>query len=70
MAATDISKAVVKRAETRMLRERRHGRAVRAKFDPKTGRIVLDLDTGLSLSFYPEAAEGLSRASARRLTAQ
>jgi hypothetical protein len=67
MAATDISKAVIKRAETRMLRERRRGRAVRAKFDPKTGRIVLDLDTGLSLSFFPEAAEGFSNASARQL---
>ena len=67
MAATDISKAVVKRAETRMLRERRHGRVVRAKFDPKTGRVVLDLDTGLCLAFYPEAAQGLSNASARQL---
>lgn len=67
MAATDISKAIIKRAETRMLRERQRGRAIRAKYDSKTGRIVLDLDTGLSLAFYPAAAEGLSKASARQL---
>lgn len=67
MAATDISKAVIKRAETRMVREQRRGRAVRAKYDPKTGRIVLDLDTGLSLAFRPEATQELCRASARQL---
>jgi hypothetical protein len=68
MATTEISKAVVKRAERRMVRERQRGWAVRAKYDSKTGRIVLDLDTGLSLSFYPEAAEGLANASARQLS--
>jgi hypothetical protein len=67
MAATDISKAIIKRAETRMVRERKRGRAVRARYDSKTRRIVLDLDTGLSLAFYPEAAQGLSKASARQL---
>jgi hypothetical protein len=68
MAATDISKAVIKRAETRMAREQRRGRAVNARYDARNKRVLLELDTGLSIGFFAGDAEGLSGASARELS--
>jgi len=68
MAATDISKAVVKRAEKRMAREQQRGRAVAASYDARNKRVMLELDTGLWIGFFAEDAEGLSGASSRELS--
>ena len=67
MATTDITNAVVKRAESRMVREQRRGRAIQAAYNAKAKRIVVDLNTGLSISFHAGEAEGLAGASARDL---
>ena len=67
MVTTDITNAVIKRAESRMVREQRRGRAIKAAYDAKAKRIVVDLNTGLSISFHAGEAEGLAGASARDL---
>jgi hypothetical protein len=67
MATTDITNAVIKRAESRMVREQRRGRVIKAAYNTKAKRIVVDLNTGLSISFHASKAEGLAGASARDL---
>jgi Protein of unknown function (DUF2442) len=42
-------------------------RALKAWFDPKSGRIIVDLSSKLSVSFSPKDAEGLERASSEQL---
>ncbi len=69
MATTDIKNAVIKRAETRMVREQRRGRAIHAAYDSKDKRIVVDLDTGFRISFLAGDAQGLVGASSRDLAA-
>jgi len=68
MAATDITKAVIKRAENRMTREQQRGRAVAASYDARNKRVMLELDTGLWIGFFADDAEGLSGATARELS--
>jgi hypothetical protein len=42
-------------------------RAVSARYDRKSGRIVVDLSSRLSISFSPRDAQGLERAKASQL---
>ena len=58
----------VKRANRRA-REMRTSvpRAVTARFDRRTGRVVIGLSSGLEVGFLPENAEGLEKASAAEL---
>ena len=57
------------------LRANRHGRSMRAKtpivvgarYNPKLSRIVLSLSSGLDITFPPQCAEGLDRASSAEL---
>ncbi|MGB7848012.1 MAG: DUF2442 domain-containing protein [Candidatus Acidiferrum sp.] len=42
-------------------------RAVSARYDRRTGRVVIGLTSGLELRFLPEAAQGLKGASAGQL---
>ena len=42
-------------------------RAVAARFDRRTGRIVIELSSGLEVGFPPEIAEGLAEASPAEL---
>jgi len=42
-------------------------RAVSARFDRRTGRVVIGLSSGLEVGFLPEKAEGLEKASAADL---
>jgi hypothetical protein len=42
-------------------------RAVAARFDRRTGRIVIGLSSGLEVGFLPQYAQGLERASAADL---
>jgi len=50
-------------------RELRAGapRAVAARFDRRTGRIVIELNSGLEVGFLPQMAEGLEQASPAEL---
>lgn len=54
-------------AENAMKRLRHTGYAVAARFDRRTSRIVIRLNTGLELSFPPALAEGLAGAQPERL---
>lgn len=59
--------------ELRQARKRmreRHGatHAVAARYDRKTSRIVVSLNTGIELAFPPELAEGLAGAAPDDLT--
>jgi len=42
-------------------------RAVKTWYDPKTGRIIVDLSSKLSVSFSPKDAEGLENAAPEQL---
>lgn len=42
-------------------------RAIAARYDRRTGRIVIDLSSNLAITFLPNAAEGLENASAAQL---
>ena len=42
-------------------------RAIAARYDPRSARIVVELDTGLELAFPPSLAQGLERATAEQL---
>jgi Protein of unknown function (DUF2442) len=68
MAATDITKALLKRAELRTTRKQTRGRAVKATYDAKNKRVVLELDTGIWIAFAADAAEALAGRSARELS--
>lgn len=42
-------------------------RALSARYDRRSGRIVIRLSSGLEVGFLPESAEGLGKASAAQL---
>ncbi|HEY9568942.1 MAG TPA: DUF2442 domain-containing protein, partial [Thalassobaculum sp.] len=50
-------------AEKRMAALRESGFAVSARYDRRTARIVVDLNTGVQIAFPPRLAEGLADAS-------
>jgi hypothetical protein len=50
-------------AQRRGRARRRTGYAVAVRYDPRTSRIVVDLNTGLVLVFPPSLTEGLAGAS-------
>ncbi len=54
-------------AEKRMHTLRRKGYAVAARYDHRTSRIIVRLNTGLELAFAPALAEGLADAPPKRL---
>ncbi|MGH7102182.1 MAG: DUF2442 domain-containing protein [Acetobacteraceae bacterium] len=49
-------------AEERMRAERQAGYALAARYDRRTARIVVGMNTGLELAFPPALAEGLADA--------
>ena len=54
-------------AEKRMQALRRTGYAVAARYDRRTSRIIVRLNTGLELTFPPALAEGLAGAPPEHL---
>jgi len=42
--------------------------ATAARYDPRIGRVVVDLSSGLSIAFRPQAAQGLEEAKPEQLT--
>lgn len=63
-----VSNDEFKNATERGARLRRKGpNAVAVRFDRKANRIVVNLNSGVDISFAPQAAEGLENATARQL---
>ena len=42
--------------------------ATAARYDPRIGRVVIDLSSGLSIAFRPQDAQGLEEAKPEQLT--
>jgi hypothetical protein len=59
MATSDQFREAEARAE---VRRRKGPLATRARYDRRAKRIIVELDSGLELSFPPQKAEGLERA--------
>jgi hypothetical protein len=63
-----LTKADLKRAEARMRKRRASDpHAVSAHYDRRSGRIVVQLDSGVELGFPPSLAEGLAQAHPKDL---
>ncbi|WP_255609353.1 DUF2442 domain-containing protein [Methylosinus sp. Sm6] len=58
----------VRQAEERTEALRASGFAVSARYDRRTGRVVIDLNTGVQVAFPTRLAEGLADASAADLS--
>ena len=58
-----ISDRAFEQAEQRMSALRDAGYAISARYDRRTSRVVVTLNTGVQLSFPPQLAEGLVDAS-------
>src|SRR3546814_20302216 len=58
-----VTEQEVQQAEKRMAALRESGFAVSARYDRRTARIVVDLNTGVQIAFPPRLAEGLADAS-------
>jgi hypothetical protein len=56
-------------AEARAQERRQAGHAVSARYDRRTGRVVVKLDTGVEISFPARIAQGLADASPDDLSA-
>ena len=58
-----VTEQDVQQAEKRMAALRENGFAVSARYDRRTARIVVNLNTGVQVAFPPRLAEGLADAS-------
>ena len=58
-----VTKREVQQAEKRMAALRESGFAVSARYDRRSARVVLNLNTGVQVTFPPRLAEGLAGAS-------
>lgn len=58
-----VSDQDVQQAEERMAALRENGFAVSARYDRRAGRVVVNLNTGVQISFPARLAEGLADAS-------
>ena len=58
-----VTEQDVQQAEKRMAALRENGFAVSARYDRRTARIVVNLNTGVQIAFPPRLAEGLAEAS-------
>jgi len=62
-----VSEKELEQAEKRMAALRENGFAVSARYDRRTARIVIDLNTGVQIAFPTRSTEGLAGASAADL---
>jgi hypothetical protein len=58
-----VTESELEQAEGRMAALRENGFAVSARYDRRTRRIVVNLNTGVQVAFPPRLAEGLAGAS-------
>jgi hypothetical protein len=64
-----ISEEHYEQAERRMRARRKAGYAVAARYDPRTSRVIVRLNTGVELTFPPSLMEGLTGGSQEQLAA-
>ena len=62
-----ITEYELQQAERRTQDLRKTGHAVAARYDRRSGRVVVQLNTGVQVAFPPRLAEGLAGASANEL---
>lgn len=58
-----VTEQDVQQAEKRMAALRENGFAVSARYDRRTARVIVNLNTGVQVAFPPRLAEGLAGAS-------
>jgi len=63
----EVTEREFEQAEKRMAVLREAGHAVSARYDRRTSRVVVTLNTGVQLAFPSKLAEGLAGASAESL---
>jgi hypothetical protein len=63
-----LSDADFNQAETRMEELRRAGHVVAVRYDAVSGRVIIDLNTGVQFAIPPALVEGLSGASEKDLS--
>ena len=63
-----MTRDTLKRANARAARRRTHGPiAVAARYDRRSGRVVVELSTGIDVMFSPQKAQGLEGAKPAQL---
>ena len=62
-----ITERELRRAEARMETQRQASHAVSARYDRRSSRIIVALNTGVQIAFPADLAEGLAGASAAEL---
>jgi hypothetical protein len=63
-----ITERDVQQAEKRMEAQRESGFAVSARYDRRTGRVVIELNTGVQIAVPTRLTEGLAGASSANLS--
>jgi hypothetical protein len=63
-----MSDREIDQAEARMAALRQAGHAVSARYDRRSGRVVVDFDTGVQFAFPVKLAEGLADAAPESLS--
>jgi hypothetical protein len=65
-----VTREQLKRANARAARREGTGpRAVAARYDRRSDRVVVSLSSGIDIAFSPQAAQGLDKAKAAELAA-
>ncbi len=64
MAGLDEFEAATERAKRR---RKRIPSAIMARYDPKSGRVVVSLSSDLDVTFFPGSVQGLEKAAAAQL---
>jgi len=64
----DVTEREIEQAEKRMAMLRQAGHAVSARYDRRTARVIVNLSTGVQLTFPAKLAEGLAGAPADALS--
>src|SRR5437868_1041094 len=63
-----VTREALKKANARAARRRAHGPiAVAARYDRRSGRVVVELSSGIDVMFSPENAQGLEGAKPAQL---
>ncbi|MDO1581740.1 DUF2442 domain-containing protein [Rhizobium oryzicola] len=58
----ELTEQDLQAAEQRMQKLRSNGYAVSARYDRRSGRVIIELNTGVQIAFPAELAEGLENA--------
>jgi hypothetical protein len=64
----DVTDQDFEQAEARMAQQRASGHAISARFERRSSRVIIKLNTGIQLSFPTALAEGLANAAPENLS--